>query len=118
MGTTTVGRLDVEQLDRLSAGCEYLQSVDRDMTAATLRVLLTIAANPGISSTKLTEKVGLPSSTISQTVSRLGKYGMGDKAGLGLVVSEENPQDRRIRLFTLSSKGEKVLEKYLDLINT
>lgn len=96
----------------------YLQELDRDMPVLAARCLMTVAeAGPeGVSIRDLMTKLDVVNSTVSKMVARLGKHGSGSVPGLNLLSAEESAEDRRVKIVTLTPKGERAAEKLRDLL--
>ena len=93
---------------------EFVRTIDEDIPIQTLSVFLYVSVNgPQCKQTDLTEWLGMAQSTVSRNVSYLSKRNRLGKAGLGLVESMENPDDRRYKIVRLTPKGQK-LAKLLD----
>lgn len=99
------------ELGRLSDALESLREIDADFTVLQAHMLVLIADQPGIGVGEAAEKLGVPTSTASRIASLLGKFGSRGREGLMLVTIEEKAEDRRVKLLTLTNKGERVVEK-------
>lgn len=109
----------VEQMDslsRLDGALDFLRQMDANITIQGWRVFLAIVRTPGISQSALEDTVGISQSSISRHVLTLGKYAAFNVPGLGLIETEENPQNRREKLCNLTVKGKRVAEKLAALI--
>lgn len=84
------------------------KALEAEPGASTIAAFLIVATNPGISSSELFQRLGLPSKAASRAVSALLPQHRGGREGLGLAIAEEDPQDRRKRLYRLSEQGEAV----------
>ena len=74
-----------------------------DLTAVQYAALVTIRAHPGIDATRLSEIIYFDRSTIGDVLDRM--------EGRGWIVRESTPNDRRIKLLTLSAAGQDVLQQ-------
>lgn len=98
------------KLNRALNLIEEFRKIDPDMPLQTAACFLLIAQEPGISIMELSTRMGMAQSTASRNVAVLSEYQKGTKKGHGLVVSKEDPLERRRKLVTLSPKGRRVAE--------
>ncbi|QBE66862.1 MarR family winged helix-turn-helix transcriptional regulator [Pseudoduganella lutea] len=101
----------VRSLDSLMAVLETFRKLDPDMNMPMAMSFLVIAQNDGISVKEVAEKVDMGMASVSRYVALFGKPGTGEKKGLGLVVSVEDPMERRRKTISLTAKGREVIAK-------
>ena len=84
-----------------------------DIQAYTLRTFLLIgnAGQTGVTQQELEEKLGLSNAATSRNVSYWTYLRADKKAGPDFVSREEDPNDRRIRVLTLTPKGKAFYER-------
>lgn len=100
-------------LPRLLELTEVVRQLDPDMPIYTLRAFLLVAqaGEEGVMQAKLGEQLGLSQAALSRNVAMLTDFeGVGLK-GLGLIVSEPIPENRKVRRLKLSPKGKRFAEK-------
>lgn len=94
--------------------CKYLGTLHGQLRLSQLRLLLTIAANPGLTQTKLAEILGITVAAVSRAVDVLGT-GTGRKdrnsKALGWIRSKRDPLDERTVVVELTQTGRDVLEQ-------
>jgi DNA-binding MarR family transcriptional regulator len=81
----------------------FAQECGGDLTAVQYAALVTIGAHPGIDATRLSEIIYFDRSTIGDVLDRM--------EGKGWILREATPNDRRIKLLTLTPAGEAVLQQ-------
>lgn len=77
------------------------------------QVLMEVISDEGLNQTELVERLDSSRAAISRAMVGLGEWerkdvpGLRDKPGLGLVISEMDPNDRRQRRLWLTPKGKR-----------
>ena len=74
-----------------------------DLTAVQYAALYAIRLHPGVDATRLSTLIAFDRSTIGDVLERL--------EGKGWVMRTPSPQDRRVKLVSLSAKGTRLLRK-------
>jgi DNA-binding MarR family transcriptional regulator len=103
-------------LNGLKAINDAWRVLHSEVQAQTVATFYAIAANPGLSHTKLQETLGVAQSTVSRNVNYLSAEAKFGVKGLGLVLSQDNPRNRRQKLVTLTPKGQNFLNTLLALL--
>ena len=89
-----------------------LAAYNPEFPLQTLRALLLIAANPGITFRELADKMDMVSSAATRNALILGSIPYkGKKAGLKLVSVTDDAIDRRVKHIELTSKGHLLIEQ-------
>lgn len=101
---------------KLDRAINALREHDAEMQAQTISILLQVAVNPGIAMRALEERTGLRSSSVSRNVTALSDLHRSGKPGLGMVVAKEDPDDRRSKQVFLTTKGNRVVERLLEIL--
>jgi DNA-binding MarR family transcriptional regulator len=97
---------DAPWLDGYIDTLELFRTHSKDVTVNQVLTFLYVAREPGITQTETLTKLGLAVGGSSRIVAALSKYGdRSDHPGWNVVNLEENPNDRRYKLLTLTSKG-------------
>ncbi|NYZ69466.1 MarR family transcriptional regulator [Endozoicomonas sp. SM1973] len=78
------------------------------MTVRTLAILRTIKENEGLTIRQLSKVMGVDERSVLTTIRRLGE-GKAGNFDSELIQSKPHPNDRRSRLFYLSSEGRRML---------
>lgn len=99
-----------QPLSQMMAVLDAWRSLYSEIQAQTIATFLHIAADPGITLTKLQERLGIAQSSTSRNVAYLSDWYRYQVAGLGLVRTEVNPQNRREKSCHLTAKGERFLK--------
>ena len=94
---------------------EAFRILDANIPAQQIVIFLEVAMNEGINMQDLSRKVGLLQSTCSRSVAALSKMHRFNKPGLDLVITEEDPKDRRYKVISLSSKGRRLWEQIQEM---
>jgi DNA-binding MarR family transcriptional regulator len=87
-----------------------LQNIDPEFPLQYAVCLAEIAAEQGLSLTRLAEKTGMPLSTVSRIVGALSTHRQRGTP-FGLVRVEISPQERRRKQLFLSPRGHNVIER-------
>ncbi|MCD6005080.1 MarR family winged helix-turn-helix transcriptional regulator [Halomonas sp. IOP_6] len=87
---------------------EEFRKLESDLPVKVAYLFAYIAANPGISISELQKQTNIEQSTCSRSVAVLSEWQTAEKPGLGLVWTEEDPEERRRKLAYLTEKGEKL----------
>jgi len=99
----------VENLQRL---VEVFQSVDPEFPINQLEHLLFVAKRPGCRPEDIRVGLGVNTATVTRFMDKYGDSGRRGKGNsLGMLLVEENPEDRRSVLLYLSPKGNEFLKK-------
>lgn len=96
--------------------CDVMRTLDDDIPLQTVTMFLLIAEHEGLSLIELTQRLGMASSSASRNVAALSKVHRLRKPGLDLVVSKEDPRDRRRKTHHLTPKGRRVAQQMLDAL--
>lgn len=108
----------LKELHKLSLALSVIRVLDDSIPAQTLAVFLEIARHPkdGISVNELATKCGLAGSSASRNVAALSEWHWLKRPGLGLVSSEADPMDTRRKIVKLTTKGERVIEQLVTIM--
>lgn len=105
------------ELYTLSRIMDSLRVLDDTMPLQTLSVLLEVAKREPISINELADKTGLAQSSASRNVAALSERHWLKRPGLDLVKLDNDPQDIRKKLCTLTGKGRKVVDQLVGIIS-
>ena len=95
---------------------EVLRRLDPDMPIQYVLSFLTVAQNEGLSIRELSERLGIAQSSASRNVAALSRWRGTGKPGHGLVLSREDPRERRRKVVTLTAGGRALVEELGDLL--
>lgn len=109
-------REQLETINRMITFSRKLQ--EADFSVQLLKVFLLIAREGAVPMPKLGELSGEYQATISRYLGQLGQYGKGRKKPMYLVESFENPQNRKQKSTTLTTKGEAFLRELIEILET
>jgi DNA-binding MarR family transcriptional regulator len=96
-----------DQLIQYAQFLSRVRELDPVMPAQQIQVLLIVALHPGTTIAEIAARTGHQPSSASRCVSALGTRQASREPGLGLVVAEEDPQDRRHKRVRLTAAGER-----------
>lgn len=116
MNVQTITTPSIARLNRLIDVVTELRGVYPDMTLNQVAVLLTVAANPGISQSEIMEQTGLADSSASRIVAILSSYGNRGTGPYHLVELVPSENDRRFKTLHLTKKGRALIEKLLTIL--
>lgn len=104
----------IANLNPLLDVMELIYDVYPSMTVQQIRVLLLIAANPGISQKEIMDTMGdIADSSVSRIVSILGAYGSRGTAPMYLVEVRIHPTNRKSKALHLTKAGDALIQKLL-----
>ena len=106
---------DGSKLRTVADSIELLRTLDSEMQAQTAMCLLVVAmAHPEpVPMREIAQRVGLAQSSTSRNVALLGKVSRKGRPGLDLLVAREDVSDRRTKLVSLTSRGERFINQLL-----
>lgn len=84
---------------------EEFRKIDPEMPIQMAVVFLNIASDEGLNMTELYKRSGISQSSVSRNVAALSKWHRLNKAGHDLVVTKEDPNERRRKVVFLTNKG-------------
>lgn len=93
----------VRRLQQIAVALFLQETEPQNVTPVQYAVLATVAANPGMDQRTLARTVGLDTSTTGGVVDRL--------EARALLVRNATPEDRRVRMLTLTADGQKLLRE-------
>jgi DNA-binding MarR family transcriptional regulator len=93
------------------------ENLERDMAVSTLQGLMFAADHTGCTTGELWSALGVTSGTGTRVVSRLSDWEGYEIPGLGLLTSEPDARDRRIRRLYLTPKGQRVVKELIKIIS-
>lgn len=93
-------------LNNMVEAVEALREVHPDMTLNQVMVFLMVAAGTGVTQREIMDKTGLSDGSASRIVAILSDYGNRGTGPFRLIELNEDPKDRRVKLLTLSKKGQ------------
>ncbi len=102
--------IDRKRLYRLVRLMEAVRTVHPEMPAQMVSTFLWAAIQPRITMRELAERVGVSQSSMSRNVAALSpdgvvRAGAVYREGFGLVVTEDDPNDLRRKIVTLTARG-------------
>ena len=98
-------------MDRLGRVMNLLRMLDKEVPAQALAVLFYIASHDNCHKTAIEEDLNMPNSSMSRNIDRLTEHLRLNKAGMGLVVKEDDPSNRRRLQLKLSLKGQELIKQ-------
>jgi len=82
-----------------------------DFPSQHLAALMDIAAHPDSSIGDIGKRLGMPSSSVSRTISALSKWSWTKKTGHGLVVKTEDIYESRRKIVNLTQEGQRFVKE-------
>lgn len=101
----------------LARVAKKLQTIDSDMTIGNMIILLAVVEKERVQMSELVELTGQTLAGVSRTISLFTKHGSRNKEGLGLMESQEDPQERRRKIITLTTEGKKMAADIKRIMN-
>jgi len=96
-------------INKLINAMETLRSVHQDMTLNQVLVLLTVAANEGITQKQVVDLMGLTDGSVARIVAILSKYGNRGTGPFNLIDMRIDDADRRQRALFLTPEGRRLV---------
>lgn len=97
--------MDNKPMGLLVNAFSSLRDLDPDMTIPQALSLLLIAKHEGLSLKELAQHTGVGMASASRYVAAFGRPRKTGAKGFGLVNAEEDPDERRKKVITLTPKG-------------
>ena len=91
----------IRRLQQIAVGLFMDETADLNVTPVQFALLLAAAQEPGLDQRTLAARIGFDTSTIGAVVDRLERRGM--------VRRDASPDDRRVRLLSLTADGDALL---------
>lgn len=107
---------DRRALRRLLVALEEFRKIDAEMPIQQAVIFLNVAIEEGISLRAVAAKVGQAHSSVSRNVAALGEMHRLNKPGHNLIITREDPADRRQKNITLTHNGNRILRTLVDAI--
>lgn len=123
MEVTNTVAIDAETKRKLTRRAlrvmEEFKKLDPEMPLQQIITLLEVALakDEGINVSDLAVRVGNSQSSASRHVAILGDYGRGKTPALQVVKAVVNPMDRRYQVVKLTSKGQRVIDQMVEVLN-
>jgi DNA-binding MarR family transcriptional regulator len=95
---------------------EEMRKIDKDIPAHTVNIFLTVCMQPGITMKELSERLGIPQSTMSRNVSVLSRYKSFGEPGYDLLETDIDPTERRRKIVNLTHKGRLVQKAIAEIL--
>lgn len=95
---------------------EEVMKIDKGLTGFQLQAFLIAATNEGIIQHTLQEKMNTSNAVMSRTLSKLSRHGYNDRPGLDLLETEQDPDDRRFMIVTLTPKGRALIQRIRQIL--
>ena len=103
--------MDGESLDLYIKFVSMFREMDADLPLTTVAVFLTVVKNENMTMKEMSKFLNISQSSCSRNVAYLSQYHRLHKPGLNLLVSREDPMERRRKIVRLTSKGRRFVEK-------
>lgn len=88
---------------------DELRKQHNTMCCHTAAVLIYIAMHPGSTTADIAAATGLAQASISRNTMELGKMNRRKQPGMNLVSDQEDPTERRRKIYFLTPKGQRVV---------
>ena len=99
---------------RLLSLVRAVREISPRMEVQDLEVFLIVAERPGVTPREIEDLAGVTRTSASRAGYRLSSEVLPGEPGLGLVVIEGDPQDRRKKALYLSPRGQRFLNSLVD----
>lgn len=98
-------------MDRLGRVMNLLRILDKEVPAQVLACFFYIASHDNCHKTALEEDLNMPNSSASRNIARLTERHRLNKAGMGLIIKEDDPSNRRRLQLRLSPRGQELIKQ-------
>lgn len=98
---------------QLLVALDPLISIRSTLTARSAQTFLLVAEKEGLSVSEYARRADMPVTTMSRTLLDMSECDSRFAEGTGLIESRENPENRREKIYTLTTKGRGVLATVL-----
>jgi DNA-binding MarR family transcriptional regulator len=95
----------IRRLQQIAVGIFLDETADYNVTPVQFALLFAVRREPGLDQRTIAGKIGFDTSTIGAVVDRL--------EGRGLVLRQVSPDDKRVRLLSVTSAGEALLKRVI-----
>jgi DNA-binding MarR family transcriptional regulator len=102
-----------KELDGLTRALQTLREDDNEMPVHRAGMLLDIALQPGITIAELQKRYGFTQPATARNVAALSEWRKLGEAGLGLVAGVDDPAFANRKIYFLTPKGRKRVERAL-----
>jgi DNA-binding MarR family transcriptional regulator len=92
----------IRRLQQIAVGLFMEETADFDVTPVQFAALATVQRQPGMDQRTLARTIGFDTSTIGGVIDRLERRGLMQRSA--------SPEDRRVRLLTLTAEGQVMLK--------
>ena len=106
-----------KNIEKIAQLLREFQKVDSELPLQYAVCLIEISRYEGCSLTDLSNKTGMPLSTISRIVGALSRHRQSGKA-YGLISSKPSPTERRKKELHLTAKGRAIIEGLTKIMST
>jgi DNA-binding MarR family transcriptional regulator len=96
-------------LEQVIRALERLREFDPDMPIPRALMLLVVGRTGVAGMQDLAAELNISLSGVSRHASALGRYGLGQRPGLELIETQEDPEHRKRKIVVLTAKGKKLL---------
>jgi DNA-binding MarR family transcriptional regulator len=103
-------------IERLLKVIEVLRLLDREMPAQVLASFLYVASHDSCHKQAMEEDLSFTTASSSRNTDWLSKFHRLNKPGLGLIVKEADPSNRRRQILRLTPKGERLIHQIEDIL--
>lgn len=114
--TGIIYQYDKIALRRLVQCIKEVRRISPKMPIQALHTLLAVSVEPGITMSELLLRTNLSQSSCSRNVAMLTAQHQSEKPGLDLVVTRDDPKERRRKIVDLTGKGQEFVAILADTV--
>lgn len=92
------------------------RDMDSEIPLTTVAVFLAVVQNEGMTMKDMAKMLNISQSSCSRNVAYLAQYHRLNKPGLGLLVTQEDPMERRRKVVQLTRRGKSFVDKLNSMI--
>ncbi len=116
MKKENLSKSEREKLAQLLKLINEFRALDSEMQMQQAATLITVALNEGVALNELAERTQLAMSSASRNVASLSPVRKKGVAGHGLIISNEDPEERRRKLHTMTPKGVTFVRRLVEMV--
>ena len=108
---------DTDKIEIYMKFVHMFRDMDAEIPLTTVAVFLTVVQKGNITMKEMVKLLGISQSSCSRNVAYLAQYHRLNKPGLNLLVTMEDPQERRRKIVSPTQRGLRVVEQMRSMVS-
>lgn len=109
--------VDKDSIEIYMKFVEMFRDMDAEIPLTTVGVFLVVVQNEHMTMKDMAKILGISQASCSRNVAYLAQYHRLNKPGLNLLVTREDPEERRRKIVSLTQKGKRVVERMQSMVS-